>query len=392
MKEKSVLICGSGISGMTLAWWLTRYGYKPKIIEKAAGLRKGGYMIDFWGVGYDTAEKMDILEELEKAHYNIPKLLYVDEDDEKVGHLDIQKLRKRLDYRHFNLLRSDLERILHEQIKTDVPIDYNLTIENLNQSKDDVEVIFSDGRKERFDFVVGADGQHSKTRKLLFGPEDQFEKFMGYYISSYTIDNFLNKDELFYWYGVPGKQAAIYSTHSENLATLFTWKSDPIDYDFRDEEEQKEMLRNAFESVNWHVPRLLEHIDEADDFYFDAVSQIKLEKWFENRVVLLGDACQCVSLLAGEGSGLGMAGAYILAGEMKSHDDHETAFKTYQEKMNPEILRTQELGEGFASSFVPDSKFGIWLRNKFSRIITWPIISKFFIKRFLSDELELENY
>ena len=60
-QKNSVLISGIGVAGPALAYWLTLYGFKTTLVEKAEHLRTGGYVIDFWGRGFDVAEKMGIL-------------------------------------------------------------------------------------------------------------------------------------------------------------------------------------------------------------------------------------------------------------------------------------------------------------------------------------------
>ena len=50
-----VVICGAGIAGLTLGWWLARDGWDVVIIEKAAAVRDEGYMIDFMSSGWDVA-------------------------------------------------------------------------------------------------------------------------------------------------------------------------------------------------------------------------------------------------------------------------------------------------------------------------------------------------
>ena len=391
--DKSVLISGSGIAGLTTAWWLKKYGFNPTIIEHASGLRKGGYMIDFWGVGYDITEKMGLLEELKRAHYEIAKLAFVNEENKKVGGFNIRKMRKRLNFRHVNLLRSDLEQILYNHVKDKVNILYNLSIDSIEQSEKDISVKLSDGSTKTFDYIVGADGQHSNVRNLLFGPEHQFEKFLGYYTASYTLDNFLDEDRIFYSYTIPKTQIGLYSIRGNRIATFFIWRSHQLEYPHHDVERKKRILRETFQNIKWYTPDLLNALDKTADFYFDAVSQIDMNQWYNNRVVLVGDACQCVSLIAGEGSGLAMAGSYILAGELKaSNGDHQLAFENYQKKMKPEIVRKQAMAQDFAGTFVPDTKTSLWFRNKMSGLITAPIFSKYFINRFLSDTLVFDDY
>ena len=57
LENQKILICGAGIAGPTMASWLQRYGFEPTLIERAPALREGGYIVDFWGLGFDVAEK-----------------------------------------------------------------------------------------------------------------------------------------------------------------------------------------------------------------------------------------------------------------------------------------------------------------------------------------------
>ena len=91
------------------------------------------------------------------------------------------------------------------------------------------------------------------------------------------------------------------------------------------------MLRHVFAGVGWECPRILAAMEEADGVYLDRVSQIRMNRWTSGRTALVGDAAACVSLLAGEGTGLAMAEAYVLAGELLDcKGDYRTAFARYE--------------------------------------------------------------
>jgi 2-polyprenyl-6-methoxyphenol hydroxylase-like FAD-dependent oxidoreductase len=70
---KTVLISGAGIAGPTLAFWLKAAGFEPTLIERAPVLRIGGYVIDFWGLGYDIAERMGLIGEISRIGYHVRK-------------------------------------------------------------------------------------------------------------------------------------------------------------------------------------------------------------------------------------------------------------------------------------------------------------------------------
>src|SRR5262245_28404315 len=70
-KAKTVLISGAGIAGATLAYWLAHYGFIPTLIERAPALRTGSYVVDFWGAGFDVAERMDLVPALRRDGYRV---------------------------------------------------------------------------------------------------------------------------------------------------------------------------------------------------------------------------------------------------------------------------------------------------------------------------------
>jgi 2-polyprenyl-6-methoxyphenol hydroxylase-like FAD-dependent oxidoreductase len=394
MRNTDILISGAGIAGLALAYWLKKYGFNPVIVEKGPSLRKGGYMIDFWGIGFDVAERMGILPALEKEHYHIHELVFVDKENKKTGSLNIFKLRKLINFRHFNLLRGGLAKVLYDFISEEVEFIWNTSINGIEEYSNCLNISFKNGVIRKFDLLIGADGLHSNVRKQVFGPENNFEKYLGYYTASFTIDNFLDKKDAFYSYSVPGKQIGIYSVSENKLATFFIFRQkEKLNYDYHKIESARRILFENFKDTGWESKIILEKMEGSPDFYFDAVSQVNMENWSKGRVSLVGDSCQCVSLIAGTGSALALAGAYILAGELKkNNEDYELAFKNYQNILKPEIISKQKMAGKFAGSFIPDSDFGLWVRDKFTNLIFLPGISKWFISHFMSDKVILEDY
>jgi 2-polyprenyl-6-methoxyphenol hydroxylase-like FAD-dependent oxidoreductase len=388
------LISGAGIGGLTLAYWLRRYGFEPTIIEHAPALRRGGYMIDFFGLGYDVAEKMNLRSKLNEHDLRIREITFVNQKNRRVGGIDAESIRELLDNRACNILRSSLSRIIYETVKDDVEIIFGNTIESIKQSEGSVQVALARGSSRTFDYLVGADGLHSNVRALVFGDESEFERYYGYYTSSFTIDNDLGRDVVFASYTAPGKQVGIYPVSDNRLATLFLFaQKGRLSYDRRDTKAQIGILRNVFSSVGWLCPQLLDRIGMAPDFYFDPVSQIRMEHWSKGRVTLVGDECYCPSLLSGQGSALAMSGSYVLAGELKAAGgDGKIAFERYENLMKPFVDDKQELAKTFAGSFLPKSNLGIWARNQFTRLMAVRPISKWFMKKFMVDRLRLKDY
>jgi 2-polyprenyl-6-methoxyphenol hydroxylase-like FAD-dependent oxidoreductase len=394
MNNKTVLISGAGIAGTTLAYWLKKFGFRPTIVEYAPELRAGGYAIDFWGAGFDVAERMGIVSDLNRAELNMQELVFVDENNKQQCALNYVKIKKQMKGRALTLLRSGLAKVIYDHLDKDMEIIFGDSIKDIEQHENEVAVTFQSGISRNFDLIVGADGLHSNVRNLVFGDEGQFEKFYGYYTASYTIENDVSDGEEFLTYNVPCKQAATYSISKNKSATFFIFTSpNKLSYSHRDMEAQKQILRNEFENIGWKCAALISKMDTAPDFYFDVVSQIQMSNWSKGRVTLVGDACDCPSLLSGQGSTLAIVAAYILAGELKeANGNYKTAFAQYQNAFKPFIETKQKIAQNFSKSLVPKSRFGIWTRNMFINLMFLPFVSKLFIKQFMDDKLDLKEY
>lgn len=394
MNNKNILISGAGIAGVALAYWLKKFGFRPTIVEVSPTLREGGYAIDFMGAGYDVAEKMGVIPALERADIGISKLVFVDSDDRATGSMNYEATKRAMNGRALTLLRSDLARVIYECLDKDIEILYGDTITELKEEGEQVHVRFRSGASRQYDLVIGADGLHSVVRGLIFGKEEQFEKYCGYYTSSYTLGKFDYSGNAFSMYNVPGKQVAVYTYGDDRKAAFFIFASaEKISYDHHDVAKQKELLRTAFENSGWRCPDLLGKMETAPDFYFDSVSQIQIEQWHRGRVALVGDACFCPSLLSGKGSTLAMVGAYMLARELKlSGGDYKVAFRNYQELLKPFMEEKQKSARSFAKSFVPKSRFGIGLRNVVFKLMSFPFVSRLYLGQFKDKSLHLKDY
>ncbi len=366
MKTKTILISGASVAGPALAFWLSRYGFKPTIVERAPAIRQGGYAIDFRGVAMEVLEKMDIVKEIKKYETRAGKIIIVDKNNRKLASMPDGFTSGELE-----ILRGDLANVFYEATKEDTEYIFDNSITSMLQTANGVEVAFSSGESRKFDLVIGADGLHSNVRALAFGDEQKFHHHLGIYFAVFTTANFMNlKDMAGLYYGSLGRRAGVFSVRKDTAAQAsFYFVSPKFDYNYRDINAQKQIIREKFAGEQWQIPQMLQHIDDASDFYFDSVSQVRMDRWSNDRIALLGDAGYCASPMSGMGTSMAVTGAYILAGELKEADgDYSIAFARYEEKMRPFVTAAQKMAEG-AEWFVPTTRFKLWMSRQIWKIL-----------------------
>lgn len=388
-----VLISGAGIAGPTLAYWLGRHGFAPTLVESAPALRTGGYVVDFWGLGYDIAERMGLLPGIARLGYRMQELRIVGADGQRISGLDAGVFRELTDGRYVTLGRSDLSRLICDGIGGSCEFIFGDRIAALHEAEGGVHVAFEHGGERRFDLAIGADGLHSAVRRLAFGPQERFEKDLGYRVAAFEATGYRPRDELVYvLHGAPGRQVGRFTLRDDRTLFLFIFadRGAPAP---QGPAAQKALLRETFGRDGWELPGILAAVDACDDLYFDRVSQIRMDSWSRGRVALVGDAAACVSLLAGQGTALAMVEAYVLAGELAaSPAQPEEAFRRYEARLRPFLRAKQRAAERFASAFVPRTRLGLAFRNQVVRALRIPALARIAIGRDIRDQLELPRY
>ena len=394
MISRSVLISGAGIAGPTLAFWLNKAGFEVTVVEQAPVLRKGGYVIDFWGLGYDIAERMDLSGEINRLGYHMSEMRIVDSQGQRITGFGIRVFRELTGGRFVTLGRADLSRLLFEKIKDTTEVIFGDEIVELQEEAGGVWIQFKHAPQRKFDFVVGADGLHSKVRGLVFGQQARFEKELGYLVAGFEARGYRPRDEKVYVvYSQPDRMVARFALHDDRTLFLFVFADTGRFPPIHDLGAQKAILRERFNDRTWECPRILHELDQTRELYFDRVSQIKMDRWSRSRVALVGDAAFCVSLMAGQGAALAMTAAYVLAGELdKAKGDYDQAFVKYEEVLRSFIGAKQTGGERFAAAFAPKTQWGLLFRNQVIRMLRIPGLGRLAFGRDITDTLALPDY
>jgi 2-polyprenyl-6-methoxyphenol hydroxylase-like FAD-dependent oxidoreductase len=387
-----IAINGAGIGGPTLAYWLRRAGHEPVLYEQAPSPRTGGYVVDFWGLGYAIAERMGLMVELRERGYLMEQVLMVDSHGGTQAALEVAPMRKVLDGRFISVARADLATALLGACRG-IPCDFGVAIGSVEEDGAGVTATLTDGRRERFDLVVGADGLHSQVRACVFGPQAEFERSLDCYVAAYRIRGYPRRDDLtFMSHTVPQRHIARMALSDDETLVLLICRAGLIGPP-PPRELQRDALRRAFGDLGWEAPALLHALKDDVELYFDRVSQIHLPRWSVGRVALVGDAAACASLLAGEGTGLAMFEAYVLAGEIyRAGGDWAGALAAYESRLRGFVTAKQRAAISFRGFFAPRSALSLALRNLSINALSIPFLPKLLYGRWLRDDLELPEY
>jgi 2-polyprenyl-6-methoxyphenol hydroxylase-like FAD-dependent oxidoreductase len=390
-----IVINGIGIAGPTLAFWLCKAGHEVVLVEKASQLRSGGYIIDFWGLGYDIAERMGLIPRIGELGYEVREVRFVDRQGHANGGFSVDVFHRLTNGRFTSLQRSGLAATIYEVLNGQVETIFGDSVTRVENEGHGIRVCFDHAAPREADLVVGADGLHSSVRPLVFGDEVWSEVSLGHHVAAFEVEGYRPRDELVYVsHGVPGRQVSRFSLRDDKTLFLFIFRDEYLPSgSLPGEQDRKSALRNVFAGVGWECPEILSAMDNVSGIYFDRVSQIRMDHWTTGRAALIGDAAAAVSLLAGEGTGLAMTEAYVLAGELCACEgDHRLAFARYQERMMQFVKRKQESAAKFASYFVPKSTVGITFRNFVTGLFRLPLVADYFIGRDLRDDVEIPDY
>jgi 2-polyprenyl-6-methoxyphenol hydroxylase-like FAD-dependent oxidoreductase len=273
------------------------------------------------------------------------------------------------DGRVLNFMRGDLAQVLYEVLPAGVEIRFGCTVDAVEQRAGEVVVRLSEGAREAADLLVGADGVHSRVRALVFGAEDRFVHDLGYQTAAFTVTDPALRQELdgsFRMVAAPKRLAGLYPIREGKVASFFVHQAAASGGAAC--EELGRMHRN----LGWRIPDALAHCGRNERIYYDRIAQVRMPYWHVGRVVLVGDACQAVSLLAGQGASMAVAGAAVLAEELGGEGSVEARLARYQARLKPVIEEKQAAGRRAAKWFVPASRWRLVVRNLALRVASLP--------------------
>ncbi|KAK3298955.1 uncharacterized protein B0H64DRAFT_336503 [Chaetomium fimeti] len=400
-----VLISGGGIAGNALAFWLAKQGHDITVVERFPSLRATGLQLDLRGCGIEVLRKMGLDDAFRAKAAPEQGMQMVDKSGRRRAYFPANNAGSKRTGNltsEYEMMRGDMCRLFYDAAmaaKRPPQYVYGTTIESLEQANGSVDVRFENGQTNTFDLVVGADGQWSRTRRVMLGTsaEDHMQRIPGFHIAYFTIPLPMQKGEQFLatTYMATKRRAIITRRHSpDEIQAMLSCKTEPEGLDKvprGDVKREKEAMAEIFKGAGWKTEDVIRGMWEADDFYCERVGLVKLPSWSSGHVTLVGDAAYCPSVMSGMGTTSAFVGAYILAGEIGKYsagslasepDGLATAVKNYEEKFRPFMEKIQEgIAEKADSQWaLSGSAFSIGLLNFFIGVASFLKLNMFSVR------------
>ncbi|MGK8521613.1 FAD-dependent monooxygenase [Nocardia asteroides] len=370
-----VLVAGGGIGGNAVALQLLRAGITATVVERAAAPRPGGQAVDLRGPSREVAERMGMMRGIRERRLDERGMKYVDDAGREILRMSADLFDGKGAVAEIEISRGDLNQVLLDLLAAEGGVDYRYGewITAIRQDDAGVDVTFGSGATERFDIVIGADGLHSATRRMVFGPEEQFATYLGGYMSLFTLPRPADLEP--HWFTMHSLVGATGlgmrpDADPATCKALVVMRAPADPALRRDVAAQQRFIRARLAGGGWESDRIAAAMSEAPDFYFNELARIDMPSWVQGRVVLLGDAGYCGSPLTGQGTAMALIGAYVLAGELVAHAaDPAAGLARYEQVLRPFVEKAQQLPPGGLRAMTPESRFGIRAGHAVSRLM-----------------------
>jgi 2-polyprenyl-6-methoxyphenol hydroxylase-like FAD-dependent oxidoreductase len=316
---RNVLVVGGGIAGLTLAVALRRRGIDVNVVELAPQWNVLGVGISLTGPTLRALKSIGLIDECVGVAFGFDRIVFADAAGKQFGELNMPRLSGPEYPATVAIARSALHNVLigaAERLGASIRL--GATVTSLEQSEHAVEVIFSNGKRGTYNFVVGCDGLHSAVRKLAF-KEVPGENFTGLAVWRATMPRFPEVECMQMFYG-PNTKAGV-NPHSRDEMFLFLVQ--PIRDGQRLPPDRlhivlAEQLRDFSGSVMSHARA---HVDDPAKVDYRPMNSFLLPSpWHRGRVTVIGDAAHTTTPHLATGAGIAIEDAVVLAEQLAADD------------------------------------------------------------------------
>lgn len=395
MKQGFAVICGAGVAGLAAAWWLRQAGWRVLLAEQAQNLRDGGHMMGLSGPGLATVRRMGLVPQLRQVAYtDMGQHVYRDRSGREILRIKYRDILSGIEW--ITLRRTALLQVLHEAVlaqEAALELCFGVTVEQVQQHAHGIDIRLSDGSQHTADLLIAADGVHSTLRRQHFASDAMCLKPLGYRYASYDVADTQKLGEDFLSYAEPGLQSEYYALAEGRLAALHVWRSSEAGMVLPSQRHALLQLQTA-RSYQF-VRSTLAAVGRDDAIVIDDLALVELPSWRQQRILLLGDAAHSLSLISGQGAGVALASASILAdqlmqvagthGQAPDAASLEMSLTRHDQRLRPTILRLQQRSRKLAPVFVPSSAAGFALRNWMLRAMPGFLLRRYFVSGLKSE-------
>ena len=389
MPSERILICGAGVAGSILAFWLAKHDFQVVVVERSKSEQKLGQGVEIEEPALKIVEMMGILDELNEKKTGELGFNLVDAQARSYGILEVGQASPT---GALEIMRGDLTEVLYKAADASANVTYHFetSMQSLRQTQDKVIVDLQNRKDktittEEFDLVVGTDGARSRTRQLVMSSSEKLDcyKPVGAFVAYFSIpkeDQDWPYSQLCHFpgrrilwmrpIGKESKETSVYFIHvNDDVPKLRQANA------AGDRLKQKEAFAELYSGLGWETPRVVEQMMRSQNFYSDELVQVKLPKWSQNRVVLLGDAAWAPTPFTGEGNQLAIIGPWVLAQEL-SRNRNPVAFEMYEKRLRSYVENAQNIPLGGYMPYIcnPQTNWGIWLFRTAYRLLSWFVI------------------
>ncbi len=365
-KDSRILIHGAGVAGLGCAIWLGRHGFRPVVVEKAPEIRAtGGFVICLSGASYRFAEELDMMNDLKQRDTDIYSASYHNSKGDTLLRLDYNELFKGVDF--IQITRDEIENVFYDNAKDLAEYRFSISASKIEQKDTKkVQVEFTNGTQEEFDIVIGTDGLYSTVRKLAFEADDIIEHYLGLQVAAFKLENIVGLKNKFEYHMDRNRYMVLYTNRDDNLGSIFLWKSD--DRKAPTIGNRWDVLKDNYRDAAPLFKNIIEHFPDDSPMYMDPLMQIEMQKWYKGRVILLGDAAHCMTLLSGQGASSAFVDASYLCKSLINNEAEE-AFVQFEQKMRPSISEMQPATRKGAKWYIPGNRLRHFVRDNAMRFL-----------------------